>query len=494
MNIEVPTLYCFYPYSLSGLAKGWKKITGMEALISREFRLRSEGGVTSKVNIICDGEPDDFVVFPEADLSIQPVNVGNDPSMKREVINRWFDALWAIIHPAAFTSPSLKGELAKAVYPESNATPGSFKRVEEHIQRRRIEANADPDVYFADCFEEQVKNLPEQARVNWIEVFFTECILRCKQQKKEFSSQSLHSFLVVPDNLIKTSEGRRILKAYSCADKVYLQTDAYRRRLERQLLAMSLPIPELHRFDLPPDSASLRRFLRRSEQEIALSSLDNNQQVMLKDAMSSKGKVPHRFVCPDRLDPIKGIHVVLQAVDSFLSKKKRSLEELRNSYRFYFVTDYYTRYPEFDESLAWHRYAEWLRTNLIPQVQKRWPGIVFFADNISDRFVWSQLLVDAHCISGGIQEGLGLAVQEGLIANQEMGLGRSVIIGDGAGFALQAREDGFGDLCLFPEAGNVEAYVESLESVTQTPDKVHLRNTSEMVERFIEPHNHRLLP
>lgn len=493
MNTHV----CLYPYSTAGLVRGWSTVTGMEALLAREIRLREGQPDLVPTTIISNGsETEQALALPDACVDLHPVAPELDPAQREALLAVWFDDLWALMHPSAFTSPALTGALASVVYPgPSDAPPGSFERVTEHIAARRRGRTIDPEQGFADRFESALQNIEPGATVGWTEVFFTESILRhAARLRSQGSRQSLHCFLAHPSSLHQSQEGRRILQAMSAMDLVYMQTDIYVRRLQSQLESLGLPIPEVRRFDLAPDSEALRKAVRaQPPDEAALRELDPNQRGLLGDAMRTRGQIPHRFVCPDRLDPIKGIHVVIEAVDQFLQSRGEPLDTLRTKYRFYFVTGYHSRFPPIDPSLAWHRYADWVRREQIPAFMSRWPGIVWFSDNIPDRQLWAHLLVDAHVISGGIQEGLGLAVQEGLLINVETGHERTVIVGDGAGFSIQVKEQGLGDHAHFPRAGDPDSLRQALVDVTSPSGGAgHLRGASVLVERFIEPHRDRL--
>ncbi|NER97245.1 MAG: glycosyltransferase family 4 protein [Symploca sp. SIO1B1] len=474
----------------------------MEALIMREVRLRSHQSVAYTTNLICNSTPGETAFeLPEAQLKVQPVPANSDPALQAALLGVWFDELWALLHPAAFTTPGLSQTLAKVVFPDNDDTaapPGSFERVVAHINRRRTQRSADLELHFANSFQEELDKLSKDADlISWCEIFFTQSILRQKRPDplQRSSHQRFYSFIVIPDNLLETEPGRQILQAMSKVDAVYLQTDIYLRRVARQLEKMKLPIPELHRFDLSPDSVALRQAVRESPPSSTLiATLDPHQILLVRDALATRHQISHRFICLDRLDPIKGIHVVLEAVDKFLSSRNQTIDQLRAQYRFYFLMDYYTRFPPVDLNLAWHRYANWIRTQQIPKFKERWQGMVYFADNIPDRFIVAHLLVDAHVISGGIQEGLGLAVQEGLVVNHEVGLGRTVIMGNGAGFPIQAIEEGLGQFGFFTPAGDPDAFAQAIHDVVALDPQIHFSNTSEMVEKFITPHNHRLLP
>ena len=493
--------WCLYPYSAAGLTGRWSKITGMEALLAREIRMRQASGSLERlvpVTLTAAGTEDGSrVEMPEARVTVEPAEPDPDPAATAARLAVWFDEIWSLMHPAAFTTPGLTEELATVVYPPlPGVRPGSFERVAEHVARRRRERTADPDAAFADRFEPALAAIAPGATVGWTEVFFSEAILRhADRLRASGAEQSLHCFLAHPESLHRTPTGRRLLEAMSRMDRVHLQTDAYVRRLGRQLEELQLPVPELVRFDLAPDVEALLTAVAEEPPEGArLDGLDPAQRALVADAVATRGRIPQRFLCPDRLDPIKGIHVVLEAVDRFLESQELPLEELRRRFRFYFVTDYYSRFPEVDRSLAWHRYAEWVRTHQIPRFRERWSGIVWFADNVPDRFVWAHLLVDAHLISGGIQEGLGLAVQEGLVVNAALGRGRTVVMGSGAGFALQTAEEGCDALVWFPKMGDARRFAESLAEVVALPAVRHLERTRELVERFVEPHRDRLLP
>ena len=488
---------CLYPYSASGLIKGWSKVTGMEALLAREIGLREGRSDVGSVTIVCDGaESDHAFEITESKVSVQPVPHEADASRTQALRAVWFDELWSLMHPQAFTFPALTDELAQVVYPEdSDHPPGSFERLAEHVARRSQSRSADVENWFADRFESALNGIPPGTTIGWTEVFFQESIRRhAGRLRRAGSKQSLHCFLAHPESLHLTPHGQSLLRAMSEMDVVFMQTDIYIRRLEAQLEAMGLRIPDLRRFDLAPDSVALRRAVRQAPPcDSDFGNLDTMQRELLQEAMATRDSVPHRFVCPDRLDPIKGIHVVIEAVDKFLASQNESLETLRSKFRFFFVTDYLTRFPPVDHSLAWHRYADWVRTHQIPRFRERWPGVVTFADNIPDRFLWAHLLVDAHVISGGIQEGLGLAVQEGLIVNAETGHGRTVIMGDGAGFSIQVQEQGLGEGSWFPAAGDATQFAEHLRQVTNLSPADHLNQSARLVKDFIDPHQDRLL-
>ena len=77
--------------------------------------------------------------------------------------------------------------------------------------------------------------------------------------------------------------------------------------------------------------------------------LDTQQKLLVAEIFRTQQSIPHRFICLDRLDSIKGIHIILGAIELYLDNLGVGLNALQNSYRFFFLMDYY------ENTLLWIR-------------------------------------------------------------------------------------------------------------------------------------------
>jgi hypothetical protein len=401
--------------------------------------------------------------------------------------------MWATFHPNAFTAPALSEDLLREMYMHSySARLGTLAQLREHYARWGPLTRA-PEVpaRFADRFAFLLAGLPSGAIVHWSDFFFADLIIRVGPSLRARGVfQTFHHHLALPASLHEFPYGERILYAMSVVDRVYLHTDRFVDTLSHYLEGSSTRFPELRRFDLGPDFELLRDAVTPAARahtvpSYTLGDLTRRQQELLRDAEESRWRVPHRFVCMDRLDPIKGSHVVLEATEQFLASRGLSATELRGRYRFYFLMDELESTAPIDPHNVRQRYAHYVRSIVVPRLTRKFPGIVFLSDHVSDRATVARLLLDADVLAGGVQEGLNLVVQEGLYVNYVANAGRTAVVGDGAGFAIQAAASGFGDSAEFPSAGSASAFVRSIERVATTGRDERLVRTRRLVEAFI---------
>jgi len=485
--------YLIFPFRAAGLARGWSKITGMESSLFREIVRRERSYVTERLTILADGTYGDP---PEIDLPLARVHVRTAaPSMTSEDdrFAFWFDQMWAYIHPDAFTAPCVPKELLVAMYPHRYDSPlGSLDQMIEHYERYGVlRRNPQPAGDYVARFDALVSRIHDGATVNWHDFFIADLILRHGEElRRRGAFQTFHCNLAHSSQLDRTNEGRRLLEAMAMVDRVYFFTDHYARIFREQVSRLGYRMPQIRRCDLGIDCPTLDRSLTLVRTQACahiLPPTEEYQRAFIDEVLATQLKIPHRFICLDRLDNIKGTHVVLRAVDMFLSQQTCSNAQLRKLYRFYFFMDYYRKYPQFDGRNAWHRYADFVRRILIPDLIAKYPGVVYFGDTVADRLLFGVLLRDAHVITGGVQEGLGLACQEALYVNAQLGRPRSAIIGSGAGFAIQTIENGLGHLAEFPERGNVEQFVAAISRVVRTDPQTVLSRTQQLVAEAILP-------
>lgn len=486
-------MHCLvFPFRAAGLTKGWNKVTGMEASLIREIAMRERSGAKQELTIFADGVPGDP---PEIDLPRARVRVRTAAPATASQDDRlafWFDQMWACIHPAAFTAPCVPNDLLIAMYPHRyDSTLGSFDQMVEHYDRYGVLCrNRQPAADYVARFDALIRTIPDGSTVNWHDFFVADLIQQHGEDlRRRGAFQTFHCFLAHPNELDKSREGQRLLETMAMVDRVYFLTDRYGQIFVEQVNRLGYRMPETRRFDLGIDCTTLDKSLDISRIRAAklMRSTDKDQRPLIADILETQFTIPHRFICLDRLDNIKGIHVVIRAVDAFLSHQSCCIEALRRLYRFYFLTDYYHRYPPVDSRNAWHRYADFVRRMLIPSLIAKYPGIVYFSDPVADRRLVGVLLRDAHAITGSVQEGLGLAAQEALYVNARLELPRSAIIGSGGGFAIQTIDRGLGHLAEFPMRGSIEEFAAAISRIVSTDAQTLRSNTQKLVAESIAP-------
>lgn len=484
-----------YPYSAAVVVRAWGKVTGMDSSLIREVNARRGGRSARPIRLI-SVEPSEVPAahIEDAGITLEPIAPEPDPVQVRALVDLWFDDMWALLHPDAFTRPVLSSKLAERMLGPDHLDGGGQPHGFEYLVARidacwQCRSDAAPGYLrrFSDRFAGRLAGTPPGSTLLWGDIPLFAPMLGCAPALRRAGvRQSMTCHLSIPPTLHRSALGRKMLEAMSLMDELYVHTDTYAHRLEVQLQAMGLPVPALRRFDLGIDMEGLRRALRCAPPSSStLLDLDGKQAALVEDMMTTRNGLPHRFLCMDRLDPIKGLHIVLQAIDAFLTRQRASLEELRDRFRFYFLTDYLSRFPATRPGVMWHAYGHYLRTVLIPELERRWPGIVMFADNIPNRDLIAHLLRDCHGLAGGVQEGLNLSVQEGLFVNAECGHGRTAIIGSGAGLAIRARELGLEAAAHFPAAGDVNAMCAALQGVVRSNPEDVLARTRSLVQGWI---------
>lgn len=469
-----------HPFSAKGILQNWSKITGMESVLMKEIVARRGASVPYMEVISNETEEMDSVYLDESAVQITPLPVPVAEDLK--VLSRfWFDDLWAVMHPEAFRCDLVEVERMKLF--AADAT-GLYRRLD--LRLAEVTASGALD-RFADRLGTVVRGLRPGQELFWGDVFLFPAILRYRQELETLEvRQSLACHLCIPDTLTESDCGRLILRAISSVDRMYVHTDSYIARLEKQLAQLYLPIPVIMRFDLGPDYETIAGILDHGA-HTSEALADHRQRTLAEDALDTIGRIPHRFICLDRMDPIKGMHVLLLAMDRLLVSRQNAGVDIGSQYRFYFLMDYLTHSPATAadaQDILWIQYVRYLRDHLVPEMETKWKGIFFCADNIPDKSLVMHLLKDCHIISGGIQDGLNLSFQEGIFVNARMQYGRTGIIGKGAGISIQSAADELDTLAHFTDTGSVEAMIQAFETVQAIPAEEHRRRTRQLADTY----------
>ena len=393
-----------------------------------------------------------------------------------ELIKRWFGTgCWQWLHPDAHTSVAADPDALRAMYQEMRSeNPGSLEFMLKYCEK--YAPSAVSEQAFNSGYAALFKEIEAGSVVNWQDYFFAPSILEhADTLRAKGCHQTFHLHTTLPDSLNRSMWGISLLEAMSKVDTVYVHTETYAVRLEKQLLDLGLPIPEIKRFDLGINSAHISQALQRLnrgnyESEIpGFNTLDSGQKELIHEVVRSEEKIPHRFINLDRIDPGKGTATVLKAVDSFLTEQMRggkTLAELQSQFRFFFVQQLFDAKDDHPTDIK-AQYAKHVRGEF-KQLLDKFPGVVFACGAFSGsaRIVVPFLMRNMHGITGGTQDGLNLAIME--IAKASQNYDTTVIAGSGSGVAIRAKETGQLDTAFFPTAGSVSAFRAAINDVVKT--------------------------
>lgn len=452
------THYALYPFSLGeGNAGGLPSVFLSATRMERDLVLFTTNDV--------DGP------FGNAHIVSTRVNKSDFDNLRRY----WFGiGCWQWLHPDAHTDNAGDPDANRFMLGmPTDACDVSLEDLLLYCEKNG--STSDLNVRFNSWFDAAVERIPPSSVVNWQDYFFVPTLIKNAERLRSLGVfQTLHIHTAIPDSLGRTEFGKNLLKAISAVDVAYFHTDEYVRRVEKQLSAARLPIPPMKRFDLGIDHAILDQGLRHIEAghlaELVPQHVfaDSKRNEFVTEIFRSRGTVPHRFICVDRVDPAKGTATVVKAILKFLEIRRvagESLSDLQAKYRFFFLQ------PSIGESFDFQNlqtgwYGRYLR-DLFKQVMDCYPGVLFFSDGLQgkDRLLVPALMLDANGITGGAQDGLNLAVMENAYVNR--GMDTSIICGDGAGFAMHAKASGLTEHGFFPAAGDVSAFVTAIEEIVR---------------------------
>lgn len=456
-----------YPFPLLGRRGG-----GLLSAFAREAQ-ESDGSV---VFLSADTEPGMLGRVP-----IQPAMMDDALSADdmRALRKRWFSVgLFQLLHPDAYTDAGTPRNALEAMYQADGISDGEFdlQRLLDFLDRHAPAIAVERR--FNACFDGLLRRIPPGSAIHWQDLFFAESIHRHAQSLRERGClQTMHIHEPLPPSLHRSAWGRSLLSALSRLDRVFVHTDAYLSSLEQQLCVLDLPVPDLARFDLGVDEVGLLRDLATVEacedwrQSPQLRTLQPRQYRCVEEVFCSRSAVPHRFIATDRLDAIKGSGVVIDAIDEFLGRRLgrgEDLGQLRKRYRFFMIHDLWDEPESSLEDMQW-QYIRHVRGKYA-RLECKYPGVVWAMPSLEgdQKVLLPSMMRGAHGMTGGIQDGLNLAIMENLVINEDEDT--SVVAGTGAGFVLKSIAEGLGDGACFVERGSVQSFAEGLERLVELRD------------------------
>jgi hypothetical protein len=377
---------------------------------------------------------------------------------------------------------------------ESKFPLGSFERLNEYILQRARGVEDETIVWSG--FRSALERIAPGGIVNW-QFYMAEHAIHMFRDELRARGliQTFHSHDPIPHNLHLSPWGQKFLAGLSGLDTVYVHTDRYGRNLEASLRELGLPVPPIKRFDLGIDTAFLDEMLStvrpdNYERKIpgVTDALTPRQKRFVSDIFASAAigpdglpNVAHRFICCDRLVPMKGSPSMFEGIDAFLQERLNrgsDILELRRNFRFYLIENrggMYERNPgrleqdlktdDLSDRFSVHAYLK------LQQLEAKYPGIVITADFFSGaaRNLLPLLMRGCHTLTGGASEGFNLAVAEAAYVNRD--LDTTIVAGNNAGISIRLAEVGLADQAFFPQPGNAASFARSLRSVTDTKEE-----------------------
>lgn len=461
------------------------------------FPVTNVGGTTSVMDREAKLNPDKRIVCIAPDT--EPMTVGNMeyrgadllPPGKADRWDLWFGVgLCQLTFPEAYITPSAPIEAVRAMLAADSTRSsqheiGTLERLLEYVD---LHASNywEQGRSFTRRFESELRQIPAGSVLNW-QSFFMEPAINdyAEDLRKNGVAQTFHLHESLPSSLHRSAWGKSFLNAMTRVDAVYLHTDEFIRRLEGQLelgrregWIVSDRTPEIRRFDLGIDLELIRHGLdrvNRSNFKDTIPSwgeLSQGQQQFIEEVFQTQDKVPHRFMCVDRIDPVKGVDVVLDGIDKFLEQRLlsgMSPLELRNSFRFFFLQrpGEATEGDPYNTAARYNEYTE----GVFQRVQQKYPGIIHRGDPLGgvQRLAVFPLMRGCHGITGGTTEGMNLSIMENAKVNEEQDT--SIVCGSGAGFAMQVQSRGRGDLAQFPKAGSAVEFRDAIDRIVEAQAK-----------------------
>lgn len=452
-----PTYHVLYPFQLAN----------------------SQGGLFSAAQSTGDAPPPDpfkAVTFHSADTA--PLQLGT--AEVRPVTNNerglpfdpWFRHDFLFQHLQAYTE-MLPPWIAEEIYRDpSIANPGSLEYLREFFQNHPVDRSLDES--HSKRFESVIGDLRQGDTVGlqgpvWFMPFISkngDIIRESGVRHVQFEHQ------LIPPDLDKTPLGDKLLPCYQQADVIFFHTSVYAERLANMLTG---ELPEMRTVDLGIDRGWIDRTLQRVSDPSHMSArgeLTTRQQELIDAVFRARTSVPHRFICVDRMDPMKGTHTVILGIKLFLDEARhREGADYKDRYQFASIHELINidNYAEFSPKDQYIRLCKQLYADL----QKDHPGVVFVSESFTSehghRDILPALIRGRTALALHGQDGLGLSALEAAYINRNEDVG--LIVGDQAGCYLEAEKRGYGNLVHGVEAGNPIAVKDAIWEVVRLKDR-----------------------
>jgi len=269
---------------------------------------------------------------------------------------------------------------------------------------------------------------------------------------------------LVPEDLNKVSLGSRLIPCYLKADIVYFHSSVYADRLSNMV---KHDLPQLRTFNLGIDKKWIDSVLHKFNNITNIpkfNQLQQQQQTLVKAVLLNRNKIPHRFICIDRLDPMKGSHALICGIKMFLDKaRKKEGEQYRYRYQFACLHQLWN-YNDLEENNPRLKYIKICRS-LYDDLIITHPGMVYVAESLTSthRNILPDLIFNCSVIGHLGQEGYGLAGLESAYINRCNDTG--IIVGNQTGFYLEAKRKGFDKLIRSVIAGHAYSVAHAIEEI-----------------------------
>lgn len=483
---RVRTCYTHFPFAVGEAIQG-RLAGGIEAVIQDEVRRRSSSTTRDLLKIVSEDQKP--IMLPEAAVEIKPV--GSSPLPFEEHERSFFNRDWVVMHPDAFLMAP--GEIYTSVFGE----PISGDVTNEHLAS--YVDGIDKDLRVLDTTRKHVdryinvmKIVNPGDTVNYGSNVFLDVMARYGSElRRNEVFQTYHHHFPFPLGSVEFKRGRQMLEAMALMDRVYLHTDSDIRAFEIALQRCGISFSgQLRRFDLGINTFALDHGLEsvtpNNYQDLPeFRALGDDQRRTIQEAFKTRGKVPNRFLSVDRVDPIKGTHIALEAVERYLDSLDMSLDKMQSKFRFFFVHQLFF-IEDYDPKNLKHQYIKMVK-KMYDRIQSKYPGIIFVSNSIPKLFIPS-LMEGCHYLCASPQEGLNLASMEALYVADQTNEDTTAIVSNGTGFAKQTIETGHGTNLLAVRKGNIDDFSTAIRTtVDERPDNPGLfrKMTGDLVRQVV---------
>lgn len=459
----------------------------------------SQGGLFSAAQLTASGVPAagfNTAEFHSADT--KELTLGNSKVHPTATPGRsfpydsWFRHDFLFQHLQAYTT-MLPEAIATEIYRDRtiNEKPGTLEYLIKFFENHPVDFSLD-EKHSAD-FQKSLAYMKAGDTVS-IQgpVWFIPFIRDNAQTMRDAGVKHVQfEHQLIPQDFEKTPLGARMLPCYSAADVIFFHTSVYADRLANMLTG---ELPVMKTVDLGIDRGFIDSALNkvRDYRDIpAPGALSDAQAELVRASFAARDQGAHRFMCIDRLDPMKGTHAVITGIKLFLDEARATEGEgYAKRYQFSCIHELLTidTYAEMNPKDQYIRLCK----SLYADLQRSHPGVVSLSESFTtsggNRDLLPRMMHGATLLALLGQDGLGLTALEGAYINRDQNVG--LIIGDQSGTFLEADKRGYGDLVFGAKAGDPVAIKEALQQTVALRERAggELANRNQMfVDKFVLP-------